>query len=94
MPLPICCGTQNVHIWLRLQFLVRLLPIILQIDPSWLRPKSVSKSTAKSPREFSAFDRETAEDMQAELDRMELPSSIRRRLKLQCPFFLLPFPCP
>lgn len=32
--------------------------------PSWLKPKSSSKSTVKSPRDLSAFDRELAESLQ------------------------------
>ncbi|XP_020254458.1 mediator of RNA polymerase II transcription subunit 12-like isoform X2 [Asparagus officinalis] len=53
--------------------------------PSWLKPKSSSKSTVKSPREFSVFDREVAESLQTDLDRMEIPATIRRRLQAAMP---------
>lgn len=53
--------------------------------PSWSKSKSAFKSTVKSPRDFSAFDREVAESLQAELDRMELPAAIRRRLQAAMP---------
>ncbi|ONK55508.1 uncharacterized protein A4U43_UnF2100 [Asparagus officinalis] len=53
--------------------------------PSWLKPKSSSKSTVKSPRDLSAFDRELAESLQTELDRMELPITVRRRLQAAMP---------
>nr|XP_029117323.1 mediator of RNA polymerase II transcription subunit 12 isoform X2 [Elaeis guineensis] len=59
--------------------------LLSNCKPSWLKPKSVSKSTVKSPRDFSAFDRETAESLQAELDRMELPATIRRRIQAAMP---------
>lgn len=49
---------------------------------SWLKPKV----TTKSPREV--LDRELAERMQAELDRMQLPSMVRIRLQAAMP--LLP----
>lgn len=49
---------------------------------SWLKPKA----TTKSPREV--LDRDLAERMQAELDRMQLPSAVRIRLQAAMP--LLP----
>lgn len=49
---------------------------------SWLKPKV----TTKSPREV--LDRDLAERMQAELDRMQLPSVVRIRLQAAMP--LLP----
>ncbi|KAG1362631.1 mediator of RNA polymerase II transcription subunit 12 [Cocos nucifera] len=59
--------------------------LLSNCKPSWLKPKSVSKLTVKSPRDFSAFDREMAESLQAELDRMELPATIRRRIQAAMP---------
>lgn len=38
--------------------------LLSNCKPSWLKPKFVSKSTVKSLRDFSAFDRETAESLQ------------------------------
>ncbi|XP_072962299.1 mediator of RNA polymerase II transcription subunit 12 [Typha angustifolia] len=64
--------------------------------PSWLKTKSASKSTVKSPRDFPAFDREAAESMQSDLDRMDLPASVRRRIQATMPFLppSLPFTIP
>ncbi|CAL9086887.1 unnamed protein product [Musa textilis] len=53
---------------------------------SWLKSKSVTKSAVKSPRDISAFDREAAENLQNDLDRMELPASIRWRIQTAMPF--------
>ena len=38
--------------------------LLSSYKPSWLKPKPASKSTVKSPRDFSAFDREVAEILQ------------------------------
>ncbi|XP_068645657.1 mediator of RNA polymerase II transcription subunit 12-like isoform X2 [Aristolochia californica] len=54
--------------------------------PSWLKPCwSASRLTVKSPRDFSAFDREAAENLQADLDRMQVPPAVRRRLQAAMP---------
>ncbi|CAL9154196.1 unnamed protein product [Musa hybrid cultivar] len=52
---------------------------------SWLKSKSVTKSAIKA-RDISAFDREAAENLQNDLDRMELPASIRWRIQTAMPF--------
>ncbi|KAJ1693751.1 hypothetical protein LUZ63_010449 [Rhynchospora breviuscula] len=55
--------------------------------PSWLKPKlAPSKSTIKSSRDFPAFDREAAENLQSALDKMELPLTIRRRIQSAMPY--------
>ncbi|XP_078155714.1 RNA polymerase II transcription mediator isoform X2 [Carex rostrata] len=55
--------------------------------PSWLKPKlPPSKATIKSPRDFPAFDREAAENLQSALDKMELPLTIRRRIQSAMPY--------
>lgn len=46
---------------------------------------SVSKSTIKSPQNFSMFDLEATKYLQGELDRMELPAAIRRRIQAVMP---------
>ncbi|KAG8073072.1 hypothetical protein GUJ93_ZPchr0006g41878 [Zizania palustris] len=56
--------------------------------PSWLKSKSVSKSTTRIPRDFPAFDTEAAEGLQSALDHLELPGTIRRRIQAAMP--LLP----
>ncbi|XP_020598943.1 mediator of RNA polymerase II transcription subunit 12 [Phalaenopsis equestris] len=66
-------------------FLCVLHGLLSSCKPSWLKPKSVSKSLVKSPRDFSAFDSEAMEAMQADLDHMELPTTIRRRLQAAMP---------
>lgn len=66
-------------------FLCVLHGLLSSCKPSWLKPKSASKSLVKSPRDFSAFDREATEAMQADLDRMELPTTIRRRIQAAMP---------
>ncbi|CAA0813626.1 RNA polymerase II transcription mediators [Striga hermonthica] len=53
-------------------------------QPSWLKPKSESKATQPS-KEYTAFDREVAECLQNELDRMELPEIIRWRIQTAMP---------
>ncbi|XP_073112204.1 mediator of RNA polymerase II transcription subunit 12-like [Elaeis guineensis] len=67
--------------------------LLSNCKPSWLKPKPTSKSSVKSPRDFSAFDREAAESLQADLDRMELPATIRQRIQAAMPILppLLPF---
>ncbi|KAF0906429.1 hypothetical protein E2562_011427, partial [Oryza meyeriana var. granulata] len=55
--------------------------------PSWLKSKSVSKSTARTPRDFQAFDSEAAEGLQSALDHLELPGIIRRRIQAAMPVF-------
>ncbi|KAK6142801.1 hypothetical protein DH2020_023149 [Rehmannia glutinosa] len=97
---------------LRLQFLIRLLPVIcadrepsgrnmryalasvilrlleaelcMKMLPSWLKPKSESKATECS-KDYAAFDREAAERLQNDLDRMELPEIIRWRIQTAMP---------
>ncbi|XP_058084336.1 mediator of RNA polymerase II transcription subunit 12 isoform X2 [Magnolia sinica] len=67
------------------RFLCVLHGLLSSCKPSWLKPKSASKSTGKSSRDFGMFDREVAESLQADLDRMQLPAIIRRRLQSAMP---------
>ncbi|KAK8957973.1 Mediator of RNA polymerase II transcription subunit 12 [Platanthera zijinensis] len=66
-------------------FLCILHGLLCSCRPSWLKPKSTSKASVKAPRDISAFDRDATETMQADLDRMELPTTIRRRLQAAMP---------
>ncbi|KAK6162336.1 hypothetical protein DH2020_002177 [Rehmannia glutinosa] len=56
-------------------------------QPSWLKMKSDSKST-ECGKSYAAFDRELAESMQNDLDRMELPETIRWRVQTAIPILL------
>ncbi|KHN29355.1 Putative mediator of RNA polymerase II transcription subunit 12 [Glycine soja] len=53
--------------------------------PSWLRSKSVSKTTNEPTREFSGFEREPLEALQNHLDNMQLPDTIRWRIQAAMP---------
>uniref|UniRef100_J3MNL0 Mediator complex subunit Med12 domain-containing protein n=1 Tax=Oryza brachyantha TaxID=4533 RepID=J3MNL0_ORYBR len=53
--------------------------------PSWLKSKSVSKSTTRTPRDFPAFNSEAAEGLQSTLDHLELPGIIKRRIQAAMP---------
>ncbi|KAL3624456.1 hypothetical protein CASFOL_031124 [Castilleja foliolosa] len=53
-------------------------------QPSWLKLKSESKGTDCS-KIYAAFDREVAESLQNDLDRMELPETIRWRIQTAMP---------
>ncbi|CAN6487327.1 unnamed protein product [Victoria cruziana] len=66
-------------------FLCVLHGLLSSFSPSWLKPKTASKITLKSPRDVSAFDREVAENMQSELDNMQLPPAVRLRLQAAMP---------
>ncbi|KAG8363316.1 hypothetical protein BUALT_Bualt19G0009700 [Buddleja alternifolia] len=53
-------------------------------QPSWLKLKSESKAMECS-KEYAVFDREMAESLQHDLDRMELPGTIRWRIQTAMP---------
>ncbi|KAL5727448.1 hypothetical protein ACHQM5_000643 [Ranunculus cassubicifolius] len=67
------------------QFLSVFYGLLSSWKPRWFKPKSASKSTVKSARDFSVFDREVAESLQTELDRMQLPEAVRWRLQAAMP---------
>ncbi|KAM3282376.1 mediator of RNA polymerase II transcription subunit 12 [Capsicum chacoense] len=54
-------------------------------QPRWLKWKSSTKSTSESSKDHSAFDREGAESLQNELDRMQLPETVRWRIQCAMP---------
>ncbi|XP_042512477.1 mediator of RNA polymerase II transcription subunit 12-like [Macadamia integrifolia] len=66
-------------------FLDVLHGLLSSCKPSWLKLKPASKSTVKSPRDSSVFDREVAESLQNDLDRMQLPETVRWRLQTAMP---------
>ncbi|VFQ74742.1 unnamed protein product [Cuscuta campestris] len=53
--------------------------------PSWLKIKSSSKSTSECSKDYAALDRDVAESLQNDLDQMQLPDSIRRRIQTAMP---------
>ncbi|XP_021767076.1 mediator of RNA polymerase II transcription subunit 12-like [Chenopodium quinoa] len=72
---------KNLFDWL----LLVLHALLNSSQPSWLRLKSPSKSTAVSSKDFAGFDREILENLQSELDRMHLPDTIRWRIQAAMP---------
>ncbi|KAK9103645.1 hypothetical protein Sjap_020899 [Stephania japonica] len=67
------------------QFLSVLYGLLSSYKPSWLKLKTGSKSTVKSPRDHSQFDPEILDNFQNELDRMQLPDAIRWRIQAAMP---------
>ncbi|KAL8138505.1 hypothetical protein V2J09_004506 [Rumex salicifolius] len=55
----------------------------------WLKVKHASKVTNESTKVSSGIDRETLENIQSELDRMQLPDMIRWRIKTAMPILAL-----
>lgn len=53
--------------------------------PCWLKLSSPIKPAAKTSRDLSGVDRDFAETLQAELDRMHLPFTIRKRIQSAMP---------
>ncbi|CAK7348884.1 unnamed protein product [Dovyalis caffra] len=58
--------------------------------PSWLKSRSASssKSINESSKDFAGFDREVVESLQNDLDRMQLPGTIRLRIQAAMPILL------
>ncbi|XP_043712338.1 mediator of RNA polymerase II transcription subunit 12-like [Telopea speciosissima] len=75
------------------RFLSILHGLLSSCKPSWLKPNSASKSTVKSPRDFSVFDREVAESLQNDLDHMQLPETVWWRLQTAMPMLPPSLPC-
>ncbi|GLU00683.1 hypothetical protein SLE2022_180310 [Rubroshorea leprosula] len=59
--------------------------LLSRCQPSWLRSKPATKSTSVFAKDFSGFDREVAENLQNDLDRMQLPEMIRWRIQTAMP---------
>lgn len=57
--------------------------LLSSYQPSWLKTKTDSKSSES--KDYAAFDREVAEGLQNDLDRMELPEAIRWRIQSALP---------
>ncbi|TXG62881.1 hypothetical protein EZV62_009875 [Acer yangbiense] len=61
--------------------------------PSWLKSKPASKSSNNSSKDFYGFDREVAESLQNDLNRMQLPDRIRWRIQAAMPILLSSVRC-
>ncbi|GAV81723.1 Med12 domain-containing protein [Cephalotus follicularis] len=72
---------ENLFDWL----LLVLHGLLSSCQPSWLRSKPASKSSHESSKELYGFDREVAESLQNDLDRMQLPDAIRWRIQASMP---------
>ncbi|EXC06808.1 Putative mediator of RNA polymerase II transcription subunit 12 [Morus notabilis] len=69
--------------------LLLVLHVLLSgVQPSWLRSKPGPKSTNEYTRDISVIDRELAENLQNDLDRMQLPDMIRWRIQTAMPVLL------
>lgn len=62
--------------------------LLSNCQPSWLKSKPTSKSTNEYTKDFSVLDRELAENLQNDLDRMQLPDMIRWRIQTAMPVLL------
>ncbi|TKY63923.1 Mediator of RNA polymerase II transcription subunit 12 [Spatholobus suberectus] len=67
--------------------------LLSSYPPSWLRPKPVSKMTNEPTREFSGIDRELLETLQNDLDRMQLPDTIRWHIQAAMPILISSMRC-
>ncbi|KAF2282590.1 hypothetical protein GH714_043219 [Hevea brasiliensis] len=57
-------------------------------QPSWLKSRSPSKLMNEFSRDTAGLDREVVESLQNDLDRMQLPGSIRWRIQAAMPVLL------
>ncbi|KAL5132831.1 Mediator of RNA polymerase II transcription subunit 12 [Glycine soja] len=67
--------------------------LLSSYPPSWLRAKPVSKTISEPTREFSGIDRELLEALQNDLDRMQLPDTIRWRIQAAMPMLIPSMRC-
>ncbi|XP_010559256.2 PREDICTED: mediator of RNA polymerase II transcription subunit 12-like [Tarenaya hassleriana] len=72
------------------RFLFVLHGLLSNHQPCWLKTRPVSKPLNESPKDFSPFDRDSAESLQNELERMQLPDTVRWRIQAAMPI-LLPY---
>ncbi|GAB2217351.1 hypothetical protein Droror1_Dr00000526 [Drosera rotundifolia] len=74
-------ASQNLFDWL----LLTLHVLLSNTQPSWLRLRSSSKGSSESSKNFCGVDREMAESLQNELDRLRVPDTIRSRIQAAMP---------
>ncbi|PIN22837.1 RNA polymerase II transcription mediator [Handroanthus impetiginosus] len=68
--------------------LLLVLHVLLSSNqPSWLKMKSESKSS-EFTKDYAVFDCDVAESLQNDLDRMDLPESIRWRIQTAMPILI------
>ncbi|KAK7389956.1 hypothetical protein VNO78_25253 [Psophocarpus tetragonolobus] len=67
--------------------------LLSSCPPGWLRPKPVSKMIHEPVRDFSVTDRELLETLQNDLDRMQLPDSIRWHIQAAMPILIPSMRC-
>ncbi|KAI8021554.1 Mediator of RNA polymerase II transcription subunit 12 [Camellia lanceoleosa] len=75
------------------RLLLVLHALLSSCRPSWLKSNLSSKLTPECMKDFSVFDREVAENLQNDLDRMQLPDSIRWRIQAAMPILFLSSKC-
>ncbi|GAB2271710.1 hypothetical protein Dimus_006543 [Dionaea muscipula] len=82
-------SAENLFDWL----LLMLHALLSNTVPNWLRARSPSNSKAsdvESSKDFCGVDREMAESLQNELDRLQLPDTIRFRIQAAMPVIIFP----
>ncbi|KAG4400501.1 hypothetical protein AAZX31_07G067700 [Glycine max] len=67
--------------------------LLSSYPPSWLRAKPVSKTISEPTREISGIDRELLETLQNDLDRMQLPDTIRWHIQAAMPILIPSMRC-
>ncbi|KAM5555323.1 mediator of RNA polymerase II transcription subunit 12 [Rosa sericea] len=72
------------------ELLLVLHGLLSSCQPSWLRS---TKPTKESGKGFVAFDRELAENLQNDLDRMQLPDTVRWRIQTAMPVIIPSIRC-
>ncbi|KAL6126178.1 hypothetical protein ACLB2K_074229 [Fragaria x ananassa] len=72
------------------ELLLVLHGLLSSCQPSWLRS---TKPTKESGKGFVSFDRELAENLQNDLDRMQLPDSVRWRIQTAMPVIIPSIRC-
>ncbi|RDX83941.1 Mediator of RNA polymerase II transcription subunit 12, partial [Mucuna pruriens] len=67
--------------------------LLSSYPPSWLKPKPVTKTINEPTREFCGVDRDLLETLQNDLDRMQLPDTIRWHIQAAMPILIPSMRC-
>ncbi|XP_027336431.1 mediator of RNA polymerase II transcription subunit 12 [Abrus precatorius] len=67
--------------------------LLSSYPPSWLRLKPITKTSNEPTREISVIDRELLETLQNDLDRMQLPDTIRWHIQAAMPILFPSMRC-
>ncbi|CAM8945288.1 unnamed protein product [Rhodiola kirilowii] len=62
--------------------------LLSSYKPSWLKSKASPKISTEHAKDISIFDREVVESLQSDLNRMQLPDSIKRRIQAAMPVLM------